>query len=180
MRWTPWIEVIETDRVPELELETGNMYIVKGKERTVPIAGRIIETPRDEHQANVLRNTRSGWIAYVPAGSLAKGEKLVTTGGVAVVNGKIAPGKTVACGTCHGPDLMGLADVPGIAARSPSYMMRQLWDMKMGTRKGLSAQLMKQVVTNLTADDLTSIVAYLASVKVPAPATQSASVKVTQ
>ena len=58
--------------------------------------------------------------------------------------------------------------------------MRQLWDMKMGTRKGLSAQLMKQVVTNLTADDLTSIVAYLASVKVPAPATQSASVKVTQ
>jgi cytochrome c553 len=177
MRWTPWIEVIETDLVPELELETGNMYIVKGKERTVPIAGRIIETPRDEHQANVLRNPRSGWIAYVPAGSLAKGEKLVTTGGVAVVNGKIAPGKTVACGTCHGPDLMGLADVPGIAGRSPSYMMRQLWDMKLGTRKGLSAQLMKQVVANLTVDDMTAVVAYLASIKVPPPAGQSASVR---
>ena len=177
MRWTPWIEVIETDLVPEVELETGNMYIVKGKERTVPIAGRIIETPRDEHQANVLRNSRSGWLAYVPAGSLAKGEKLVTTGGVAVVNGKIAPGKTVACGTCHGPDLMGLADVPGIAGRSPSYMMRQLWDMKMGTRKGLSAQLMKQVVANLTVDDMTAIVAYLASIKVPPPTGQSASVK---
>jgi cytochrome c553 len=177
MRWTPWIEVIETDLVPELELETGNMFIVKGKERTVPIAGRIIETPRDEHQANVLRNPRSGWIAYVPAGSLAKGEKLVTTGGVAIVNGKIAPGKTVACGTCHGPDLIGLADVPGIAGRSPTYMMRQLWDMKMGTRKGLSSQLMKQVVANVTVDDMTSIVAYLASIKVPAPAAQSASAR---
>jgi cytochrome c553 len=177
MRWTPWIDVIETDKVPELELDKGNMYIVKGKERDVPIAGRIIETPRDVHQANDLRNPHSGWVAYVPAGSLAKGEKLVTTGGMAIVNGKIAPGKTVACAMCHGPDLMGLADIPGIAGRSPNYMMRQLWDMKMGTRKGLSAQLMKQVVANLTADDMTAIVAYLASVKVPAPAGQSASVR---
>jgi cytochrome c553 len=64
---------------------------------------------------------------------------------------------------------MGLADVPGIAGRSPSYMMRQLWDMKLGTRKGLSAQLMKQVVANLTVDDMTAVVAYLASIKVPPP-----------
>src|SRR4029078_12248755 len=100
-----------------------------------------------------------------------------TTGGVAVVNGKIAPGKTVACGTCHGPDLMGLADVPGIAGRAPSYMIRPLWDMKLGTRKGLSAQLMKQVVANLTVDDMTAVVAYLASIKAPLPAGQSASVR---
>lgn len=177
MRWTPWIEVIETDLIPEVELETGNMYIVKGKERTVPIAGRIIETPRDEHQANVLRNPRSGWIAYVPAGSLARGENLVTTGGVSVADGKVVPGKTVACSTCHGPDLMGLADVPGIAGRSPSYQTRQMWDMKMGTRKGLSSQLMKPVVARLTADDMTAIAAYLASIKITPPTGQSASAR---
>ena len=62
---------------------------------------------------------------------------------------------------------MGLGNVPGIAGRSPSYMMRQLWDMKQGTRSGLQAQLMMPVIANLSMDDMTDIVAYLASVDVP-------------
>lgn len=152
MPWTPWIRVIEADRIPEMHLEEGNMYITVGKEPTEPLAGRIVETPEDAYQANMVRNPRSGWIAYVPVGSLAKGEKLVDTG---------------RCVTCHGTDLMGSGDFPGIAGRSPSYMMRQLWDMKRGTRNGVYTELMKPVVAPLTADDMTAIVAYLASIKPP-------------
>ena len=151
--WTPWIRVIETDMVPEMHLEEGNMYVTVGTERTVPIAGRIIETPENELESNYLRSPRSGWNAYVPVGSLARGEELVTTGG----------GKTVSCGVCHGADLMGLGSMPGIAGRSPSYMMRQLWDMKQGTRNGPQVALMKPVIENLTVEDMTGIVAYLAS-----------------
>src|SRR5687767_3834834 len=154
MPWTPWIRVIEADRIPEMHLEEGNMYITVGKEPTEPLAGRIVETPEDAYQANMVRNPRSGWVAYVPVGSLAKGEKLVDAG---------------RCVTCHGTDLMGSGDFPGIAARSPSYMMRQLWDFKRGTRNGVYAELMKPVVASLTADDLTAIVAYLASIKPPPP-----------
>ena len=154
MPWTPWIRVVEADLIPEMHLEGGNMYVTVGTEPTEPLAGRIVETPEDEHQANVLRNPRSGWVAYVPVGSLARGENLVTTGG----------GKTVSCNVCHGPDLMGLGSMPGIAGRSPSYQMRQLWDMKMGTRKGPQAALMAPVIANLTMDDMTDIVAYLASI----------------
>ena len=168
--WTPWIKVIEADLIPEMHLELGEMYITVGDEPTEPLGNRIVETPEDEHQANFLRNTRSGWIAYVPVGSLARGENLVTTGGMSVVDGKAVPGKTTACATCHGPDLMGLASMPGIAGRSPSYMMRQLWDMKRGTRNGPQAQLMKPVIANLTVDDMTAIVAYLASITPPTPA----------
>jgi len=151
--WTPWIRVIETDMVPEMELEEGNMYITKGVERTVPLNGIIIETPENELESNYLRSPRSGWNAYVPVGSLAKGEALVTTGG----------GKTVACNICHGADLMGVGIMPGIAGRSPSYMMRQMWDMKQGTRKGPNAALMMPVIEKLTVEDMTNIVAYLAS-----------------
>ncbi len=154
MPWTPWITVIEADLIPEMHLEEGNMYITVGTEPTEPLAGRIVETPEDEHQANYLRNPRSPWIAYVPVGSLAAGEELVTTGA----------GKTIQCAICHGPDLMGLANVPGIAGRSPSYMMRQLWDMKAGTRNGVQAALMDPILANLTVDDMTAIVAYLASI----------------
>ena len=142
-----------------MHLEEGNMYITHGKEPTEPLAGRIVETPEDAYQANMVRNIRSGWIAYVPVGSLAKGKNLVTTGG----------GKTIGCATCHGVDLMGQAEVPGIAGRSPSYMMRQLWDMKRGTRNGQWIEMMKPVVANLTADEMTTIVAYLASIKPPNP-----------
>jgi cytochrome c553 len=159
MPWTPWIRVIEADLIPEMHLEEGNMYITVGTEPTEPLAGRIVETPEDEHQANYLRNPRSAWVAYVPVGSLARGESLVTTGA----------GKTTPCSICHGPDLTGLADVPGIAGRSPSYMMRQLYDMKRGTRNGLWAPLMQPVIANLTVDDMTAIVAYLASIT-PSPA----------
>ena len=162
--WTPWMRVIEADRIPAMHLEEGNMYITAGKEPTEPLAGRIVETPEDDHQANVLRNTHSGWVVYVPVGSLAKGKTLVTTGG---------GGKTFACATCHGENLMGVAEFPGIAGRSPSYMMRQLWDIKTGTRNGLYAEIMKPVVANLTADDLTAIVGYLASVAPPKPAVTS-------
>jgi cytochrome c553 len=166
MRWTPWTRVIETDFVPRTRI-VGNLFLALENARTEPIAGRIIEVPEDEEQSEVLRNPRAGFIAYVPVGSIRRGENLVATGGMSVVDGKIMPGKTVACGTCHGPDLMGLADVPGIAGRSPSYMVRQLYDLQQGMRKGPSAPLMLPVVANLTADDMVDIVAYVASLVPP-------------
>ena len=158
--WTPWMRVIETDLIPEMHLEEGNMFVTVGEEPTEPLDGRIVETPEDEFQANYLRNPRSGWVVYVPVGSLAKGEALVTTGA----------GKTIQCSICHGADLMGLGNFPGIAGRSPSYMMRQLYDMKVGTRNGVGAQLMQPVIANLTVEDMTNIVAYLASITPPMPA----------
>lgn len=160
--WTRWMYVMEADLIPEMYLNPdNNMFFTVGTEPTEPLAGRIIETPMDTYQANYLRNPRSGWNVYVPVGSLAKGEELVLNGGA---------GKTIQCGICHGQDLMGLGLIPGLAGRSPSYMMRQLYDMKQGTRNGASAQLMKPVIANLNIEDMTNIVAYLASIVPLTPA----------
>jgi len=168
MKWTPWTRVIETDLVPKTRIE-GNLFIATEKALTEPIAGRIIEVPENAEQSEDLRNPRSGFIAYVPVGSISRGEKLVTAGDASTVEGKIVPGRTLACASCHGPDLMGLADVPGIAGRSPSYLVRQLYDLQTGTRKGSSSALMQPVVANLTADDMLAIAAYLTSRGAPAP-----------
>jgi cytochrome c553 len=84
-------------------------------------------------------------------------------------------GKTFACGVCHGPTLQGIVNIPAIAGRSPSYMMRQMWDMKMGTRKGPMTQLMKPIVANLSQDDMLNVVAYLASINPPAAPTTTSS-----
>ena len=119
---------------------------------TEPIGNRIIEAPLDVERFE-LRDPRSGFIAYVPPGSLKKGAALVASGA----------GKTTPCGSCHGLDLNGLGPVPAIAGRSPSYLVRQLWDFKQGSRKGAWSPLMKPVVENLTQDDMLAIAAYVAA-----------------
>ncbi len=46
---------------------------------------------------------------------------------------------------------------------APSYLMRQMNDMKVGARNGTWTQLMKPVVANLSEEDMLDIVAYTAS-----------------
>lgn len=153
MKWTPWIRVIEASTVPKTRIQNG-MFLRLEKGETEPIDDRIIETPEQTEHTELLRDARSGFIAYVPMGSMKKGEALVTTGG---------GGKTTQCGVCHGADLKGLGPVPGIAGRSPSYTVRQLYDMQQGTRKGEWTDLMKPVVAKLSNADMLAIAAYTAS-----------------
>jgi cytochrome c553 len=164
IRFTPWIRVVETDTVPKTRI-VGNLFLPLEDGGNEPIAGRIVEMPEDEEQAEMYRNPRSGFIAYVPVGSIEKGRDLVTTGGARIVGNEFVQGKTTPCITCHGTDLMGVAetDIPPIAGRSPSYMVRQMWDIQQGTRNSESTQLMKIVMANLTKEDMVAIAAYVTS-----------------
>ncbi len=146
----PWIKVVETKTVPKTRV--AGMYIPIEGGGTEPIGQRILEMPEDVARAE-LRDSGSGFIAYVPEGSLKRGQALVTTGG----------GKAVQCGVCHGADLRGIGPVPGIAGRSPSYVARQLFDLKNGSRKGPWSDLMKAAVASLTLGDMVDIAAYTAS-----------------
>ncbi|HUI81493.1 MAG TPA: c-type cytochrome [Bryobacteraceae bacterium] len=154
MKWTQWMKVVETDTVPKTRLAGGMFLTLEGNEKE-PLGQRIIETPLDAEGTEVLRNPHSGFTVYAPVGSLKKGKALVTTGA----------GKTQQCGTCHGTDLRGLGPVPGLAGRSPSYLVRQLYDMQHGTRKGTWTELMKPVVAKLSDEDLVAIAAYTASLE---------------
>ena len=78
------------------------------------------------------------------------------------IRGKIVEGKTIRCGICHGPNLQGLGSVPRLAGRSPSYLVRQLYNMQSGARTGSRAELMKAVVANLSEEELVAIAAYTA------------------
>jgi|ERR1700722_3592626 len=154
-----WIRVVETETVPKTHI-AGWMLVVtdpakNGAAKTEPIGRRIIETPENLERTE-LRDDHSGFIAYVPRGSLKRGEALVKTGGA---------GKTVPCAACHGPDLKGLDKAPPLAGRSPSYIVRQLYDIKSGSRHGVATQVMTSTVTKLTISDMVAIAAYTASLK---------------
>jgi cytochrome c553 len=155
MKYPVWYKVVEGDTVPKSYLGNGAMrFPVEGAEAgTEPIGNRIIELPQNDLSAE-SRDPRTGFVAHVPAGSVKKGEEIVTTG---------AAGKTLPCAICHGPDLKGLGDVPPIVGRSPMYIYRQLNDIKIGTRNGSMVPLMKGVVAKLDDGDMIAIAAYLTS-----------------
>lgn len=152
LRFKPWIKVVETDTAPKTRVG-GAMLIALEDGSKEPIGARIIEVP-ENLSATELRDSQSGFIAYVPKGSIKKGETLATTGN---------KGKVTACTACHGADLQGLGPVPPLAGRSPSYIVRQLYDLKAGTRAGPWSALMKNVVAGLTDDDILNVAAYAAS-----------------
>jgi cytochrome c553 len=147
-----WIRVVEGNTVPKTRV-AGSMYVVADEGGTEPIGNRIVEVPENRERTE-LRDPGSGFVAYVPAGSIARGESLVTTGG---------NGKTIRCSICHGDDLKGLGPVPGLAGRSPSYVVRQMYDMQHGARHGLGSALMKAALAKLTDEDMIAIAAYTAS-----------------
>jgi cytochrome c553 len=149
----PWIRVIETNTVPKTHI-SGWMLAADAPAATEPIGERIIEMPEDLERTE-FRDDSSGFIAYVPEGSLTRGKQLVTTG---------PDGKT-ACAKCHGASLQGDGNVPPIAGRSPSYIVRQLFDMQSGARSGAASLQMRRQVGKLSVDDMIAIAAYLASLK---------------
>lgn len=151
MSWRKWVRVVESDQAPRVRATTNGLFLPVAGAPQEPLGQRIIEMPEHPESTELVRDPRSGFVAYVPIGSVAKGEVLVTTGG---------DGRTARCTLCHGADLKGTATVPGIAGRSASYIVRQLYDMQQGTRQ---TKTMKAAVAKLTVEDMVSITAYVSS-----------------
>lgn len=153
----PWIRVVETATVPKTHVSGWMLVADLAKNDaggTEPIGERIIETPENLERTE-LRDDHSGFIAYAPLGFIKKGEALVAGNSI----------KTLRCATCHGRDLKGLGKVPPLAGRSPSYLVRQLYDIQHGARSGVAVQKMKPAIAKLTIADMAAIAAYLASLR---------------
>ena len=150
----PWIRVVETRTVPKTHV-SGWMLVPSVPLETEPIGQRIIEVPENTERTE-LRDDDSGFVAYVPEGSLKTGKWLVTSGG---------NGKTVACAKCHGPGLRGSGNVPAISGRSPSYIVRQLYDIQTGARSGVASRQMRRQVIKLNIDDMIAIAAFVSSLR---------------
>ena len=151
LKYKKWIKVIETDNVPKFEISSHNMLVKSKEGGTEPLGNRIVEMPENLDLVE-LRDPNSPFLAYVPKGSIARGRKLVQSG-----NGAFP------CASCHGANLKGDGNVPALAGRSPSTLVRQLYDIQHGTRGGPTVDPMKPEVANMTNENRVDIAAYLAS-----------------
>jgi cytochrome c553 len=146
------VRVVESASAPKTYLTAASFRAAVDGGETEPLGARIIEVPEDLARFEA-RDTHARFIAYVPPGSIAKGKALASGTG----------GRTLQCTICHGPELKGLGAVPGIAGRSPTYMVRQMYDYKQGARAGADAAQMKAVVEKLTVEEMIEVAAYVGS-----------------
>ena len=152
---TQWIKVVESPTVPKTRSAAGMWMSLENKEME-PIGNRIMEMPENNELVELRDYHAEGsFVAYVPPGSIKKGEALANSGT-----------KFTRCSVCHGADLRGMGPVPGIAGRSPSYMARQIYDMQQGNRKGPWVTLMQPVVDKMSGEDVVNVLAYVSSLPV--------------
>jgi cytochrome c553 len=148
-----WTKVVEAAMVPKSFVGGGRMRFAQPGGGMEPLGNRIITLPQDQSRVT-KRDPHSGFTAYVPPGSIKKGEAFVKTGG---------SGKSVQCAICHGDNLQGLGNVPRLAGLHPIYIARQLYQFKDGSRNGGDAQLMKKPVAEMSDADIIAIAAYVGS-----------------
>ena len=147
------VEIVEAARVPRTE-EVRFIYFAIEGGGDEPLGARLIEVPVDSGR-HEMRDPNVTYRAYVPVGSLARGKALATT--------TSANAATIACVTCHGPDLRGSGVFPPLAGRSPSYLLRQLLSFRAGTRATPAGAAMQPVVANLAIEDMIAVAAYAGS-----------------
>ena len=145
-------KVVEADQITGSEAKAFLLRAVPGAGE--PLGDRIVEGPSDFERFEI-RDPSLIYTAYVPKGSLKRGEALARSGA----------GVTLACSTCHGQGLKGGASMAGppLAGRSPSYIFRQLYGFSIGTRSGEASEPMRGVVAKLDQTDMIALAAYAGS-----------------
>ena len=105
LHFSPWIEVKEADTAPKVVVGGRDIVAPAPCGGEEPLGNRIVELAKSP--ASPYTQPGPAYTAYVPNGSLAKGEQLVTTGG---------GGKTVQCTGCHTANLLGKGETPPLRA----------------------------------------------------------------
>jgi len=154
LRLTRRVEVVEATLIPNV-IESTWVYVMAGGEDTEALGQRIIEVAID-HERHELRDSLSGYRAYVPQGSIAHGRTIAQSG---------QGGLALACVSCHGADLRGVGVVPPLAGRSPTYIVRQLLAFRTGSRSAAAGAPMMPVAAQMNVDDMIAAAAYAASLE---------------
>lgn len=146
----PRVQVVEAKRIPKV-MRAGWVYVRDPAGGEESLEDRLIEVAPDltRHER---RDDRMQYVAYVPAGSIARGRKLAS-----------ADSASLQCATCHGAGLRGSAIAPAIAGRSPTSLARQMFAFRERTRSGPQAQLMRPVTAKLDTSEIVALAAYVSS-----------------
>lgn len=140
--------VIEGATIPRVQT-AGLLWRYDERGGSEPLGARLIEVP-DDFDRHEMHDPRLRYTAYVPPGSIARGASLAVTWG----------DREFACAACHGVKLRG-GIAPPLAGRSPTYLLRQLYDFRSGARGGEASASMAEVTREMDLQDMIALAAYM-------------------
>jgi cytochrome c553 len=149
LRFTSHVRVVERAQIARA-VPLNYVYSLDTT-KTEPIGTRIVEVPETAERFE-MRDTHLLYTAYVPPGAVAAGMALAQSGGPA--------GQP--CALCHGVGLKG-GIAPPLAGRSPSFLARQLFGFRAGTRGNTAAAPMRMVAEQLSDRNIIDLAAYAGS-----------------
>lgn len=154
----PTRRVVETTTVPRTHWD-GFVLAPNRDGAREPIGERIIEMSENQKLYD-LGDERTGFVAYVPPGSVARGAVIAANG----------EGSAASCESCHGAKLAGqtlpgIGVAPPLAGRSPTYIVKEMILFRLGRRTDPAAAPMRAEVSQLTLKDMIDVAAYAASSK---------------
>lgn len=147
----PRVDVVERVNVPRSQV-VGWVYVAEPNNGEELLGERLLEFAPDVAR-HENRDDKMRYIAYVPPGSIKRGKLIAMSGGAG----------SAACISCHGPGLKGVGLVPPLAARSPTYILRQLLAFQTGARSGAMGLPMRAVVARLKMGDMIDLAAFAGS-----------------
>lgn len=150
-----WIRVVQSEMVPPSAVSAATlMRLPLHQGASEALGERIVEIPEEPVQL-VIRDAHSGFVAFVPKGSIAAGARLASR--------SLAGAGLPPCTTCHGAQLTGTPDFPALAGRPPTYIVRQLWAFQSGDRHGPTSEAMRLLAAKMSVPDMMAVAAYCAS-----------------
>ena len=154
MKWTPWIRVVESNTVRKMR-SAGGIWVPLEGEATEPIGTRIIETPENVEHTEMLRDPRSGFIAYVPPGQHQEGR------GARHDGRQRQDGRMRRLPRRRSARAWGPCRTSPVAR--PATWCARCTTCRQGRATGSGPTLMKPVVAKLNDEDFVNIAAYVAS-----------------
>ena len=149
----PRVKVIERARIPRMLVKDW-IYVIDSQGGEEVLGPRSIEWTLDAKR-HEMRDDMMRYNVFVPPESVARGRIIVNRG----LNDNVA----LACVICHGTRLQGSGEIPPLAGRSPTYMLRQLMAFQTRDQSGVNGARMQPVVAGLFIEDMMALSAYAAT-----------------
>jgi cytochrome c553 len=138
--------------------------------RHYALMGNLLEPLSDAYLREIAEHFSALEVPYLSPLRVTTSPRLLDLGQALVTQGDAAR-KLPACVQCHSESLMGLApNVPGLLGLPRDYLNAQLGAWRTGERRAQAPDCMADVAKLLTPEDLSAVVAWLASRPVPIPA----------
>ena len=130
--------------------------------RDNPLSKQYMWAAAENLNSQVARDL-AAYFSALPPRAANDGDSELTARGKEIYELGIADSNVVACVVCHGPKAEGIRQIPRLGGLTHSYLKKRLEQWGQGFHA--KAELMPQIASTLSADDIEALASYLSFIE---------------